>query len=152
MRPRLAALYLLGIASLSAQVETSGADLYRQYCAACHGQNGNSANPEWPSLAGQNAVHITEQLKLFRASHRNNAIMYPLAAGLSDEDIADVAAYFASQTPTGGEADPATWQAGAALYRAGDHKPLQQLSDRFYAGEAGERRFDHRVPRWLPDS
>ena len=91
-------------------------------CTACHGQNGNSANPEWPSLAGQNAVYITEQLKLFRASHRNNAIMYPLAAGLSDEDIADVAAYFSTQTPTGGEADPATWQAGAALYRAGDRK------------------------------
>jgi cytochrome c553 len=89
-------------------------------CTACHGTNGNSVNPEWPSLAGQNAVYISEQLKLFRAGHRNNAIMYPLAVALTDEDIADVAAYFAAQTPTGLEADPATYKAGAALYVAGD--------------------------------
>lgn len=89
-------------------------------CAACHGVNGNSVNPEWPNLAGQNAAYIEEQLKLFRAGHRNNAVMYPLAMALSDEDIADLAAYFAGQTPTGLEADPANYRLGAALYRGGD--------------------------------
>ena len=89
-------------------------------CTACHGVNGNSVNPEWPSLAGQNAAYTAEQLKLFRAGHRNNAVMYPLAMALTDEDIADLSAYFAAQTPTGLEADPATYKAGAALYTAGD--------------------------------
>ena len=89
-------------------------------CAACHGANGNSVNPEWPNLAGQSARYTAEQLKLFRAGHRNNAVMYPLAMALTDEDIADLSAYFATLTPTGLEADPATYKAGEALYRGGD--------------------------------
>ena len=89
-------------------------------CTACHGVNGHSVNPEWPSLAGQNARYLEEQLRLFRAGHRNNAVMYPLAMALTDEDIADLAAYYAVQTPTGLEADPANYKAGEALYRGGD--------------------------------
>lgn len=89
-------------------------------CLACHGVNGNSSNPEWPSLAGQPAVYTAEQLALFRAGVRNNPIMMPLAQPLSDDDIADLAVYYAAQTPTGLEADPSYWQAGEALYRAGD--------------------------------
>jgi len=89
-------------------------------CTACHGVNGNSVNPEWPNLAGQNARYTEEQLRLFRAGHRNNAVMYPLAMALTDEDIADLAAYFATQTPSGLEADAATYKAGEALYRGGD--------------------------------
>lgn len=89
-------------------------------CAACHGANGNSVNPEWPNLAGQSTRYVAEQLKLFRAGHRNNAVMYPLAMALTDEDIADLSAYFATLTPTGLEADPATYKAGEALYRGGD--------------------------------
>lgn len=89
-------------------------------CTACHGQNGNSANPEWPSLAGQNAAYLREQLKLFRAGQRNNPVMYPLAMPLTDEDIADISAYFAIQTPAGLEAEAAYWKAGERLYRAGD--------------------------------
>lgn len=89
-------------------------------CIACHGVNGNSVNPEWPNLAGQNAAYLREQLTLFRAGHRNNLVMYPLALTLTDEDIADIAAYFATQTPAGLEADPANYKAGELLYRGGD--------------------------------
>ena len=89
-------------------------------CAACHGANGNSVNPEWPNLAGQGVAYTTEQLKLFRAGHRNNLVMYPLAMALTDEDIRDLAAYFTRQTPTGLEADPATLALGKRLYRGGD--------------------------------
>jgi cytochrome c553 len=89
-------------------------------CTACHGANGNSMNPEWPNLAGQGSAYVTEQLKLFRAGHRNNLVMYPLAMALTDEDIRDLAAYFARQTPTGLEADPATLDLGKRLYRGGD--------------------------------
>ena len=89
-------------------------------CTACHGPNGNSVNPEWPNLAGQSAAYVTEQLTIFRAGHRNNAVMWPMAIALTDEDIADLAAYFARQTPNGLEADAATYKAGEALYRGGD--------------------------------
>jgi cytochrome c553 len=89
-------------------------------CSSCHGPNGNSVNPEWPRLAGQSAVYIAEQLRLFRSGVRDNAIMKPLAATLSDQDISDLAVYYAAQTPTGLEADPSYWQAGEALYLRGD--------------------------------
>src|SRR5687767_6294606 len=89
-------------------------------CLACHGMNGNSANPEWPNLAGQNAVYTAEQLRLFRARVRNNPVMTPMAATLSDDDIVDLAVYYEAQTPAGLEADPSYWRLGETLYRAGD--------------------------------
>lgn len=89
-------------------------------CSACHGPSGNSANPEWPRLAGQSAVYIAEQLKLFRSGVRDNPIMKPLAASLSDQDIDDLAVYYEVQTPTGLEADPSYWKSGEALYLSGD--------------------------------
>ena len=89
-------------------------------CTACHGVNGNSTNPEWPVLAGQNAAYIREQLAMFKAKKRNNPIMQPIVDPLTEQDFADLAEFFSTQTPTGGEADPSYWKAGEALYRAGD--------------------------------
>jgi cytochrome c553 len=89
-------------------------------CSACHGPNGNSVNPQWPRLAGQNAVYIAEQLRLFRSGVRNNPVMKPLATALSDQDIDDLAVYYEAQTPVGLEADPSYWKAGEALYLGGD--------------------------------
>jgi cytochrome c553 len=91
-------------------------------CGACHGPNGNSVNPLWPSLAGQNAAYLDAQLKAFRSAVRinSNGIMPGLAKPLSDQDIADLASYYSQQTPTGLEADPSTWKAGEKLYRGGD--------------------------------
>ena len=65
-------------------------------CAACHGQAGVSINPEWPNLAGQQETYLANQLKAFRDGTRSNALMSPMAAGLTDEDIANLAAYFNS--------------------------------------------------------
>jgi cytochrome c553 len=89
-------------------------------CSSCHGPNGNSTNPEWPRLAGQSAVYIAGQLRLFRTGVRNNPIMKPLAATLSDQDISDLAVYYQGQTVSGLEADPSFWKAGEDLYRRGD--------------------------------
>jgi len=89
-------------------------------CSACHGPNGNSTSPDWPRLAGQSAVYIVEQLRLFRAGVRDNPVMKPLASTLSDQDIDDLAVYYEAQTPTGLEADPSFWRAGEALYLRGD--------------------------------
>jgi cytochrome c553 len=89
-------------------------------CTACHGVNGNSTNPEWPVLAGQNAVYLREQLAMFKAKKRNNPVMQPIVDPLNEQDFADLAEFFSTQTPTGGEADPSYWKAGQALYRSGD--------------------------------
>ena len=89
-------------------------------CQACHGANGNSTNPEWPSLAGIGADYIAEQLKNFKEGKRNNPVMMPNALALSADDMADLGAYFDSLTNTGLEADPSYWQAGEKLYRGGD--------------------------------
>jgi cytochrome c553 len=89
-------------------------------CQACHGANGNSANPEWPSLAGLGADYIAEQLQDFKDGKRKNPIMMPIAAPLSAEDMADLGAYFDGLVNTGLEADPSYWKAGEKLYRGGD--------------------------------
>lgn len=89
-------------------------------CASCHGADGNSANPEWPKLAGQHDKYLAKQLANFKAGDRKNAMMAPMAMGLSEQDMADIAAYFASQTQNGGKADPALVAAGEKLYRGGN--------------------------------
>ena len=65
-------------------------------CAACHGSVGISANPEWPNLAGQKDKYLANQIKAFRDGERKNALMSPMVSGLSDEDIANIAAYYSS--------------------------------------------------------
>jgi cytochrome c553 len=89
-------------------------------CTACHGANGNSVNPEWPSLAGLGADYITEQLNNFKSGKRMNAIMMGMVAALSPDDYADLGAYFDSLPNTGLESDPSFWEAGEKLYRGGD--------------------------------
>jgi cytochrome c553 len=89
-------------------------------CLACHGPNGNSVNPEWPVLAGQNASYIAEQLLLFKGMVRPNPLMMPIVTSLSEQDFLDLGAFFAAQTPAGLEADPSYWKAGEKLYRGGD--------------------------------
>jgi cytochrome c553 len=89
-------------------------------CFGCHGPNGSSTNPLWPTLAGQSALYMAEQLRLFRSKVRDNPVMTALAAPLADADIDDLAVYFAAQTPLGLEADPSYWQAGQIVYMRGD--------------------------------
>jgi len=87
---------------------------------ACHGPTGTSLSPEWPNLAGQGEAYIAQQLAAYKSGERVNPLMTPMAAVLSEEDMKDLGAHFAQQTPTGGEADASNWKAGETLYRAGD--------------------------------
>ena len=89
-------------------------------CQACHGPTGNSANPEWPSLAGLGADYITEQLQNFKSGKRNNPIMMGNVLALTPEDMADLGAFFGKQVNTGLEADLSVAAAGEKLYRGGD--------------------------------
>ena len=67
-------------------------------CVACHGVDGNSVNPIWPSLAGQHRQYIVKQLKAFKTGSRQDPLMTPMATPLSEQDMEDLAAYFFSQT------------------------------------------------------
>ena len=89
-------------------------------CVVCHGADGNSGNPTWPNLAGQHAEYIQKQLEDYRAGHRKNDQMAPMAMGLSDQDIADLAAYYASLKPRPGQTRPENLELGEYIYRAGD--------------------------------
>ena len=89
-------------------------------CQACHGANGNSTNPEWPSLAGIGADYIAEQLKNFKDGKRSNPVMMPMTSTLTPDDMQDLGMYFNSLANTGLEADPSYWKAGQALYQGGD--------------------------------
>ena len=66
-------------------------------CVACHGEAGNSVNPQWPSLAQQPAQFISTALFMFREGNRKNDLMTPMAKPLSNADMNDLAAYFSAQ-------------------------------------------------------
>jgi cytochrome c553 len=104
----------------SAQGSAAAGQAKSAVCAACHGPDGNSPNPVWPSLAGQHAAYITRQIAAFKAGEREDALMSSFAAQLSDADAADVAAFFESQTRQPRGADPALVELGARIYQAGD--------------------------------
>lgn len=91
-------------------------------CIACHGSQGNSANPEWPVLAGQHEQYIHKQLQAFKSGARKNPLMTPMAMSLSDEDMADLGAYFQAQKAVGKETEAAKLQVGQRVYRSGDPK------------------------------
>ena len=89
-------------------------------CAACHGVDGNSMVPNWPKIAGQHAPYLQRQLILIRDGNRPVPEMAPIAANLSDQDMADLAAYFSGQTISAGLADEALRASGELLYRGGN--------------------------------
>ena len=91
-------------------------------CASCHGADGNSANSTWPKLAGQHASYIAKQLADFKGKKRNDPLMSSQATGLSEQDTADLSAYFSKQTGSQGAADEKLAAAGAKLYRGGNKK------------------------------
>ncbi len=94
-------------------------------CAACHGADGNSFNASWPKLAGQNEKYLVKQLKAFKAGKDGGRAtsasvqMYGMAAGLSDQDMADIAAYYASQKVKPGVAADDLVEKGQNIYRGG---------------------------------
>lgn len=88
-------------------------------CAACHGADGNSVAPDWPSLAGQHPRYIVRQLQAFKSGERQDVSMTAFAMMLSDEDMRDLAAYFSAQKPAPKGADPAAVSLGQQIYRGG---------------------------------
>lgn len=126
MKKGIVTILLGSIAVWAQAADLKAGEEKAMVCVACHGPGGVSANPDWPSLAGQGQKYIEKQLKDFKNGERPNMVMQPQAGMLSDEDIVNVAAYFAAQTPpqatTEGAGDnPEELLAlGEALYRGGD--------------------------------
>ena len=88
-------------------------------CAACHGADGNSAVPTFPKLAGQGQKYLYKQLQDIRDGARPVPTMAGQLDGKSNQDLADIAAYYAAQSRTGGQTDPELLALGEAVYRGG---------------------------------
>lgn len=92
-------------------------------CAACHGEKGISVNPLWPNIAGQHETYLLKQLKDYKVGKtRSNPNMNAIVAGLSEEDMQDLAAYYASLPKPQGSTPKAFVLKGQNLYRGGDFK------------------------------
>ncbi|MDT4797226.1 Cytochrome c4 [compost metagenome] len=88
-------------------------------CGACHGPDGNSAAPNFPKLAGQGERYLLKQMQDIKAGNRTVLEMTGLLNNVSDQDMADIAAYFSSQKGSVGAADPKVVARGEALFRGG---------------------------------
>lgn len=89
-------------------------------CAACHGQGGAEPMPGYPKLAGQGEAYTIKQLQDFKSGDRDNAIMKQQAKDLSEQDMQDIAAYYAEQSVEAGQANADLVAQGERLYRGGD--------------------------------
>ena len=97
---------LLGASAPSlAQGDAEAGAEKAEACRACHGSRGISVNDMWPNLAGQKEAYLVKQMKAFRDGDRKDPIMTSFALSLSDEDIADLAAYYASLESAEHDAD-----------------------------------------------
>lgn len=123
MITRTLAAILLGSLALSAWAEGDAAAGKQKsaVCAACHQADGNSTNPEWPKLAGQHAGYIVKQLSDYKAQEsRNNALMAGQVASLSDQDMMDLAAWFSTQSASGGFMDEGYLALGKRIFQGGN--------------------------------
>lgn len=89
-------------------------------CSACHGQDGNSMVSAWPKIAGQHEEYLARQTRMVREQTRDVPEMYPMVMNLSDEDIADLAAYYAGQSLNPGVADEELVELGRQIYHGGN--------------------------------
>lgn len=115
-------ILMTGVSAQGIAGDPAAGEAKAQACMACHGADGNSANSGFPSLAGQVPGYIAGQLAAFKSGKRANAIMMGLAQPLSAEDMADLDAWYASQTiaPRSISEDQlALAREGASLYRGG---------------------------------
>jgi len=98
-------------------------------CVACHGPMGNSTNPDYPILAGQTARYLYLELRDFKEGRRSDPRMTPMAAGLSREDMMDLADYFAAQRPA-----PVPFKADPVRVDAGRRKAAEVLCTMCHLG------------------
>lgn len=117
---------LLAFASIAhaAPGNASAGQQKAQMCAGCHGVDGNSLIPSYPKLAGQSAEYVAKQLRDFKTGARKDPIMSPMAMGLSDQDMINLGAYYASLDAKPGMAvgGADVLALGKKIYRGGNAK------------------------------
>jgi cbb3-type cytochrome c oxidase subunit III len=113
-------LLTLGVTGLAqAAGDATAGQTKAAVCGACHGPDGNSPAPTFPKLAGQGERYLLKQLKDIKGGARQVVPMTGLLDNLSEQDLADIAAYFSSQKGSVGQADPNLVARGEALFRGG---------------------------------
>jgi cytochrome c553 len=114
---------LMAAASLAAHAQVAGdaaaGERKVAVCSACHGADGNSELGMNPKLAGQNARYTFKQLMDVKSGARQIPLMTGLLDNMSEQDLADIAAFYAAQTTTLEGADPELVELGGSIYRSG---------------------------------
>lgn len=114
-------LVLMGVSGFAnAEGDAEAGKSKAAVCAGCHGADGNSAVASFPKLAGQNVKYLVKQMKDIKAGDRSAPAMTGLLDGSSEQDMEDIAAYFASQFPSVGAANKDLVELGEKIYRAGN--------------------------------
>ena len=117
------ALFLLSFSGLTQAADLAAGKTKAASCVACHGTDGNSPNPIWPKLAGQNVAYLEKQMKDFKhGPARIEPTMNGMILSVKEEDFADIAAFFASNEATRQIVDEKYVELGQKIYRAGDPK------------------------------
>jgi cytochrome c553 len=106
-------------AYVSAAGDAAAGEALTATCAACHGADGNSPAPAFPKLAGQGEKYLLKQMKDIRDGARPVPTMVGQVDNMTDEQLANIAAFYASQAPSGGQTDPELLELGEKIYRAG---------------------------------
>lgn len=118
MRLRLLIILAASLVTIGAGNADSGKDKVAT-CAACHGQDGNSMVGLWPSLAGQNVNYLVRQLQHIKSGKRPITEMIGSLDNFAQEDLEDIAAFYASQNNAIGQAAPDKVELGRKLYYSG---------------------------------
>jgi len=116
----VAGLLLLISLPVLAEGDAAAGQAKSAICAACHGADGNSMVPQWPKLAGQHAAYLERQTSLIKSGARPVPEMAGIVGAMSEQDFADIAAFYSTQKNNGGVADEALRPLGEKLWRAGN--------------------------------
>ncbi len=122
MRKQLATIAII-MASVCGNVQAADVEAGKEKasaCAMCHGPDGNAINALWPNLAGQDATYLKKQLLDFQNNRRSDPVMSAMALPLTAEEIDNLSAYYATQTPNQGTAKAELVELGARIYRGGN--------------------------------
>jgi len=115
----LAGIALVATTAAQAAGDAAAGQSKSGACAGCHGIDGNSAVPSFPKLAGQGEKYIAKQLADFKSGARQDASMAPVVAGLEEDDMANLGAYYAAQVNAPAAASEDQLTQGENIYRGG---------------------------------
>lgn len=116
----VAVLLVLLAPPVGAAGDASAGQAKSAICAACHAADGNSVVPNWPKIAGQHEQYMVRQVELIKSGARLVPEMAGVVPGLSEQDIEDLAAWYAAQPIAAGVADESLVALGERIYRAGN--------------------------------